>query len=957
MSSIFTYNHSPPRLSSPWANTQSPTLGPQTDDDPEQLMTDIPGHLKSSVRSGVLAGSPGGSEFINENGETVQSIAAEPQIGPTEYKLSLVRGEKTEKRREQLTTQLIWRLQQSTSYHGSGLASKSPDAIRSLLQESSGALYQLGVADDGTLVGLEEKELEDSIEYLRSIAATVGAYVTVTRKVFVKTVDQKDVDHARSKLAEHLIARAKGKSRGRKKMMKDAAELLESDMDCIEAERFHIPHLGTDLFVAEALVKPCDGTNGPNGTGTLKSLEPESNCTEQLRISLTGPTMSGKTTLLGTLTNGDLDNGRGKNRLSLLKHRHELASGVTSSVTCSIIGYKPEASGSVEEDSDDDCGFFGGGGGSDDPEPSEVTSRVVNYSTGNISSWIDIHSASEGGRIVFVSDSAGHLKFRRTTVRSLVGWAPHYVALMIPADDCESREGAPGLSEDSLVHIDLCLKLEVPLMVIFTKIDVASKQHFRSVFSGILGILKKHGKRPLTIASSAKIQEVADSVAKDPVGAVPIIFTSSVRGDGIDLVHELFIKLPMPAPPVVSAPLHPLPNTSLASITSGLSNLTILSDGKAIPSITADDTLHEEAPDTLLTTLFHVEEIFGLKPISGSDPSIGGSVISGHVRYGHISMGDKLMVGPFHSGSEIYHRSRSATPTPNATPLVSSYLSDKGMSKSPDGSGDERDGDRSPNRRGRPQCWEPEDEWRLVKVVSVRRLRLPVTTLFAGEAGTIGVVPIDEEDEADTNGLDSIDGSSYPSSSNGIDTGLSAIPISNAAQPGTSPRPIEKAVTFASPASPEPEELRLRKGHVLLNRSPDDSKELWMKAYTGFYACLNEEEAAAESLVVGSDVIIYIASVRAVARIVAVEGSSNDRSNGNGEGLFGCDDCDDCDDGDGDVTGEGKKQARRFKFEFNIGLEWFELGAKVLVMKNQGLQAGMEVFVGNVVGRVREREW
>jgi hypothetical protein len=115
MSSIFTYNHSPPRLSSPWANTPSPTLGPQTDDDPEQLMTDIPGHLKSSVRSGVIAGSPGGPEFINDNGETVQSLAAEPQIGPTEYKLSLVRGEKTEKRREQLTTQLIWRLQQSTS--------------------------------------------------------------------------------------------------------------------------------------------------------------------------------------------------------------------------------------------------------------------------------------------------------------------------------------------------------------------------------------------------------------------------------------------------------------------------------------------------------------------------------------------------------------------------------------------------------------------------------------------------------------------------------------------------------------------------------------------------------------------------------------------------------------------------------------------------------------------------
>jgi hypothetical protein len=79
-------------------------------------MTDVPGHLKSSSRSraGLIVNGDRG-EVTNEDGDTVRGLAAEPQIGPTEYKLSLVRGGKSEGRLEQLTTQLLWRLQQSTS--------------------------------------------------------------------------------------------------------------------------------------------------------------------------------------------------------------------------------------------------------------------------------------------------------------------------------------------------------------------------------------------------------------------------------------------------------------------------------------------------------------------------------------------------------------------------------------------------------------------------------------------------------------------------------------------------------------------------------------------------------------------------------------------------------------------------------------------------------------------------
>jgi GTPase len=123
---------------------------------------------------------------------------------------------------------------------------------------------------------------------------------------------------------------------------------------------------------------------------------------EQLRVSLIGATMSGKSSLLGTLSTATLDNGRGKSRLSLLKHRHEIASGMTSSVTQELLGFRD-----VIENGETD------------------STQVISYGSGDVSSWIDIHAAVEAadkGRLIVLSDSAGHPRFRRTTVRGIVGW-------------------------------------------------------------------------------------------------------------------------------------------------------------------------------------------------------------------------------------------------------------------------------------------------------------------------------------------------------------------------------------------------------------------------------------------------------------------------------------------------------------------------------------------------------
>lgn len=48
---------------------------------------------------------------------------------------------------------------------------------------------------------------------------------------------------------------------------------------------------------------------------------------------------AGKSTLLGVLTHDELDNGRGRARLNLFRHLHEIQSGRTSSISHEILGF------------------------------------------------------------------------------------------------------------------------------------------------------------------------------------------------------------------------------------------------------------------------------------------------------------------------------------------------------------------------------------------------------------------------------------------------------------------------------------------------------------------------------------------------------------------------------------------------------------------------------------------
>ena len=107
---------------------------------------------------------------------------------------------------------------------------------------------------------------------------------------------------------------------------------------------------------------------------------------------------SGKSTLLGVLTHGELDNGRGFARQKLFRHKHEAESGRTSSVGNDILGF-------------DSAGC------------------VVNKPEHGNLDWVRVCERSS--KVITFIDLAGHEKYLKTTVFGMTGHAPDFGMLMV----------------------------------------------------------------------------------------------------------------------------------------------------------------------------------------------------------------------------------------------------------------------------------------------------------------------------------------------------------------------------------------------------------------------------------------------------------------------------------------------------------------------------------------------
>lgn len=230
-------------------------------------------------------------------------------------------------------------------------------------------------------------------------------------------------------------------------------------------------------------------------------------CFTDIRIVIVGGHGEGKSTLLGSITHGIKDNGRGRARLNLLRHRHEIESGRTSSISHEIIGYDSQG-------------------------------VMINYATTHVSTWEDICELSS--KIVTFLDTCGYSKYLRTTVSGMSGYAPDYACLVLSGN-------SGRVSDMAREHFSLALMLDVPLFVVVTKIDVASDDQLRRTLGKLFTLLKAPGidKIPLIVQSDNDYISCASRLAhRGP--EVPIFLVSSVSGTNIDRLVKFFNYLTRP---------------------------------------------------------------------------------------------------------------------------------------------------------------------------------------------------------------------------------------------------------------------------------------------------------------------------------------------------------------------------------------------------------------------------
>ena len=302
------------------------------------------------------------------------------------------------------------------------------------LTEGSGeAMYEIGVADNGQLIGLSSQDMNASLVTLKKMGTALRADMSIVRQ---RTVSNGKV------IAEVMF----------RKGLLDEQHFLE------------------------------------------------------IRVAILGGYDAGKSTLLGVLTHSETDNGRGKSRLNLLRHRHEIETGRTSSISHQIVGF-------------------------------DAQGELINYASTNITSWEQI--CEQAAKIVTFMDLCGHPKYQKTTMSGITGTAPDYSCLIISGN-------AGDLSEISRDHLAISVILKMPVFIVITKIDITNTDSLTCTIHSLLKVLQSPGicKMPLVIQNEDDVVASTSDFMSSRI--IPIFLVSSVSGENLPLLTKFLNILPRP---------------------------------------------------------------------------------------------------------------------------------------------------------------------------------------------------------------------------------------------------------------------------------------------------------------------------------------------------------------------------------------------------------------------------
>eukprot|EP00924_Labyrinthula_sp_SR-Ha-C_P009621 maker-scaffold_22-snap-gene-1.48-mRNA-1 protein AED:0.02 eAED:0.02 QI:63/1/1/1/1/1/3/129/530 len=317
---------------------------------------------------------------------------------------------------------------------------------------------------------------------------------------------------------------------------------------------------------------------------------------KDFKLALLGNVDSGKSTLVGVLSRGLLDDGQGKARSFILRHNHEHERGQTSSVATELIGFS--SSKQIIP-------------------PSVLQSNQTALNTAS-KHKPKVQHVKEFNEIASLSkyrcsliDLCGHEKYLKTTIHGLCGLGATCALILIG--------GSRGVQKMTREHIGLCCELNIPFFIALTKVDrwvdEISKEKKNGIKWGtkkkqevemrLVKILSKVGRKPFYIQKEEDLEKGKKMVFEKFRGSkVPVFRVSSVTGEGIDYLRS-FVQ-------------------------------TLTQDFANSDTETATD---EEKP----WHEFLIDQSF---QVAGAGLVVSGNLASGST----LSVGDKLLLGPSKQG-------------------------------------------------------------------------------------------------------------------------------------------------------------------------------------------------------------------------------------------------------------------------------------------------------------------
>lgn len=397
------------------------------------------------------------------------NMPPESDGGSTEYKFRLI--SLSDKQKQHLASQMTWRLS----------------------VECGQAIYEIGLTDDGFPLGLTEDELDSSLESLREV-------VDMAENAVICAVERCSVTHHASSEEELVNTLMKNRY---KDISNQEDNVKEKWKFVNNAKKRGAPSY--TRYIAEVIIRRDIGGYW------------------ETKCGIAGNVDCGKSTLLGVLTSGKYDNGRGSARLSVMTLEHEISSGRTSSGSQQIVGF------------DKDGGL--------------VNEQLAKRShTSGKHEWADIIKRSD--KIITFFDLAGHLKYLPQTVKGLSSNELDYVLVVVGANMSETvaaerkmvKEGKKAKSNNmTREHLELSLTLGMRCIFVVTKTDMVEPAIKSKTVSGIKSLIKEKFA-PYSVDKMDDVKTCVKLMASGNV--VPIVQVSNVTGKGHDILRKLMYYLP-----------------------------------------------------------------------------------------------------------------------------------------------------------------------------------------------------------------------------------------------------------------------------------------------------------------------------------------------------------------------------------------------------------------------------